>query len=376
MSYDALTIDTNVVYTNSNFLSHGLVGQLDQFKDGLVKFLLSEIIILELFQSQKEKAKKSLEAMNNTIKICSLNGHLNEENIGVLKNVRDTMQQPEELGKQKIDDFLKFTGAEVISADQAQLKSIINKYFNNEPPFGKGKKKNEFPDAIALLSLEDWADKKKKKILAVSKDKDWKSFAEQSDNIDVVEDLGEAMVLLNDLSSSMIPAAKSILSDINALDQNTISFIDSKLEYAVETADIYLSFDSYLQGEIDAYNLSLVSYVVKGSEDDSTEIDIVRVGSENFAFRIPVKIMARVDAEINFYVKDSIDRDYVYLGNNLIEEETSFDAYLLLECNFYLNDPDDQNSTIYKIDKVELIGIPFEIDIGYIDNPLADDFYE
>ena len=47
MTYDALTIDTQVVYSNDLELDKGLVGQLSQFKDGLVKFLLSEITVRE-----------------------------------------------------------------------------------------------------------------------------------------------------------------------------------------------------------------------------------------------------------------------------------------------------------------------------------------
>ena len=74
------------------------------------------------------------------------------------------------------------------------MKRLIAMYFEPSPPFeGTGKKKNEFPDAIALITLEDWAREPEKKILAVSKDHGWVSFAEKSEFIDINKELPAAL---------------------------------------------------------------------------------------------------------------------------------------------------------------------------------------
>jgi hypothetical protein len=45
----------------------------------------------------------------------------------------------------------------------------------------KERKKSEFPDALALLSLERWATQNKSLVLLVSADGDWKKLVEQSE---------------------------------------------------------------------------------------------------------------------------------------------------------------------------------------------------
>ena len=59
---------------------------------------------------------------------------------------------------------------------------VIRRYFATEPPFStKERKKSEFPDALALLSLERWATQNKSLVLLVSADGDWKKLVEQSE---------------------------------------------------------------------------------------------------------------------------------------------------------------------------------------------------
>ena len=70
----------------------------------------------------------------------------------------------------------------------------MKRYFAPSAPFqSSGAKKSEFPDAIALLSLEAWAKTRERKILAISKDTGWAEFADHSDWIDVERDFAEAL---------------------------------------------------------------------------------------------------------------------------------------------------------------------------------------
>jgi hypothetical protein len=376
MSYDAITIDTQVIYANGLELDTGLVGQLDQYEDGLVKFVLSEINLREIHKALTEKAKTSQDSLAKAVKSGSANGQLEPDQLDALKAVQDAMLQPREHAKKQITEFIAKTGAEIVAADRAEIKPILEKYFKNEPPFASKGKKNEFPDAIALLSLESWAKEKGKKILAVSNDDDWKTFAKDCQYIDVVEDLAKAMALLNELAAATIPKAKAVLDAIRAEDNDTIGMLQARLESAVEAEFPYLEFDGPMPGENDGTSLSLVSYGIEGLDDGSTEIDVVRVGNGTFAFRVPVFITANVYADISFSIRDSIDKDYVPMGSTSIEQETDFHAHLLLDCSHFLNDPDDETSTIYEIEDVELLGAPDSIDVGYIEYSLADDDYD
>lgn len=376
MTYDALTIDTQVVYSNNLELDAGLVGQLNQFEGGLVQFLLSEINLREIHKALTDKAKSPHDALSKAIKSGLSNGQLEEAQQSALSGVLETMVKPLDHAKKQLEDFLYATGGEIVAADQADMKAILDKYFKNEPPFASKGKKNEFPDAIALLSLENWAIQNQKRILAVSNDGDWKTFADQSEHIDVVDDLGKALTLLNELAEETVPLAKEVLGLIHADDTDLVRRLRSSLETEVESEFPYLEFDGPMPGEDEGTNMSLVDFEIHGLADGNTEIDIVRVGTQGFAFRVPTHIVANVYAEISFSIRDSIDKDYVPMGSTSVEREIEFEAFLLFEISHFLNDDEDEKPVKYEIENLELLGAPSSVDIGYIEYSLADDDYE
>ncbi|MFH4307413.1 PIN domain-containing protein, partial [Acinetobacter baumannii] len=73
------------------------------------------------------------------------------------------------------------------------------------PPFGKEvKKKNEFPDAITLNAIEEWAKQNNKKVLAIACDNDWKSYCEKSENIEYNDDLATVLAYLNTVNAPYV----------------------------------------------------------------------------------------------------------------------------------------------------------------------------
>ena len=56
-------------------------------------------------------------------------------------------------------------------------------------------KKAEFPDAIALISLEKWALEQGVSVVAVSNDVGWEKFSEKTNVIKVVQKLSDAIAL-------------------------------------------------------------------------------------------------------------------------------------------------------------------------------------
>ena len=72
-------------------------------------------------------------------------------------------------------DFLEGCSTTIIEADHINGEELLSLYFGNKPPFGEGKKKTEFPDAISLLSLKTHLINDEK-IYVISDDNDLKSF--------------------------------------------------------------------------------------------------------------------------------------------------------------------------------------------------------
>jgi len=73
------------------------------------------------------------------------------------------------------DEFMNACFTEVVEADGIDAEELLSLYFNKKPPFGKGKKKSEFPDAISILSLKSSL-QDDEKIYIVSDDGDLKAF--------------------------------------------------------------------------------------------------------------------------------------------------------------------------------------------------------
>lgn len=87
----------------------------------------------------------------------------------------DTETSIKELQKLFADRILS-TGTIIIEYPTLDISDIFDKYFSGVSPFNSGEKKNEFPDAFALATLEKWCIEKGKKCILISGDKDLTSY--------------------------------------------------------------------------------------------------------------------------------------------------------------------------------------------------------
>jgi hypothetical protein len=73
--------------------------------------------------------------------------------------------------------FLKqFTVVE-LGYEGIRLETVMSWYENIRAPFGEGKKRKEFPDAFAIASLAEFAERTETYVAVVSEDNDFKSAA-------------------------------------------------------------------------------------------------------------------------------------------------------------------------------------------------------
>ena len=62
------------------------------------------------------------------------------------------------IARNLLGQYLKNIGAEIIPVDEVSVRDLVQMYFNSNAPFSSvNNKKSEFPDAIALVSMELWA---------------------------------------------------------------------------------------------------------------------------------------------------------------------------------------------------------------------------
>ena len=363
MEYGAITIDTETFKSHGHKLHSGLFATLTQFKVAKVDLIFSEIIVREVEAQLDEQVKKTTGQLKKVLSDSVDYLAVTIENSQSVKSSLISDDSNKEIAKQLVSDFLSSTGAIQIPAGGVNLDDLIKKYFDHEPPFEKiGKKKYEFPDAIALMSLESYAIEKRITILAVSKDDDWKRYADSSKYIDLVTDLSDAISLVQRPSTSdrLYQQIKDDLQDTNSgLFQNiSVSLameLSLKNPHASATSDIYY--------ECFFVDLKLINYELLKEKDENIVFRPILHISNVLTVAISLHIRAEAHAEFSLSVKDGVDKNFVGLGTIPAATEISFDSELLL--HLHVNEAGEEINVDFE--SLDLLGFPSDIDFGYLE---------
>jgi len=193
MNYDTITIDTSIFHELGYYLEGGLLAELQQFKHGSIKVVLSEIVYSELLDHLTVGAREAEAILNRGVRLAVQRGLVGSEDAIKLKEASALTIKPEHAADYRLKAFLHATNCEVIRVAETSITRIVDLYFSGSAPFEKsGEKKREFPDAIALTSLEGWAKKHNRKMLAISADKGWLAF-QKSEALVVESNLAAAL---------------------------------------------------------------------------------------------------------------------------------------------------------------------------------------
>jgi hypothetical protein len=255
------------------------------------------------------------------------------------------------------------------------MDEVVRRYHHGLPPFSKGKKKAEFPDAIALLSLELYAKGNKTKILAVSGDGDWKAFGEKSEHIEVVSKLGDALSKLQgDAQKPEEPdkseeyAARALADIKSGKNPSLAAQFEKLLSEAISSADVTAEGSSAHHFEPDSVEVTLSSYELE-DDPEMMGLQIVRAGGGIIVASFDLRVVVDADASFSMSIWDSIDREYVGMGPSYArkeDEEVEVRALVTLEGDFAADRID--------VTKVELIEGLDEIDFGEIEIDYGDPY--
>jgi len=275
------------------------------------------------------------------------------------------IKDDKEVAKARLEIFINNTGTEIIPASgHVELDELIKKYFQSQPPFSEsGKKKNEFPDAIALMSLESWAKDNETKILAVSDDGDWEAFAKESEYIDVYKDLAAAISVFQPHNAA-IDFCMKLSGDLPAgKPEDLYNVIEQYLSEAVSEIDASSEASSDFFWEPDLVEFIFESFEFVVNEEGQTLMQPVQAQDESIVVEAKVIVNATASSTFSLSVHDSIDKDYVSIGSASASTEVKFEAEILftIEGDF-INNPDE-----VEITEFELLSHPDTIDFGNIE---------
>lgn len=364
MAYDAITIDSNSFIHAGIAFETGLLGQLKQFKDGPVDLILSEIVVREVLKHLLQMTKKERDAGLQAVRKLEQLGLIPDEDLTAFKATSAKLTDSREAARVRLGRFIIATGAETVAASLCAMDELFKLYFTASAPFvSTGDKKFEFPDAIALLSLEKWAEKGDKRVLAVSADKGWAAYAEGSARIDVKADLAEALETLQEHAEAAEAAVATFMKSVEEGQlPGAAKSIDDMLTGALENWTFAAEGNSVMHLENDSSMLRHGSYSLGDNKDDY-DITIVRLGHDVAVARVGANFSAVAEAEFSLAAWDSIDKEYVGMGGASAETEVDFDGAFLLTLYGDLSGPAED----IEIGDVEIVEAVDSVDFGEVE---------
>lgn len=359
----AITLDTNIFDQKQNGLESGLLRQMEQFNGAITTVVFSDVVLREVESHIKEAASNSQAALKSTLKSVGNAWH-------VSKNIRtETLNNyfgassPKEIAKKRVREFVEGTGAEIVAAGEAvNVHELIERYFSPKPPFAERKdKKNEFPDALALMSLDRWAEDNGQKILVVTNDGDWEAYCEFSEWLIAINDLQGALTLFQSQSAEYV--CQQLVEQIRGGDP--LAFVD-----AIERA-IYDDLDSQFDFEPSADShmgvewswppeVSLGGVSIRGLDGKDFHLKPIKFTKDQLIVALEVDVHADFICDFDFFVYDSIDKEDVPMGSTEAETSTDLVVEVLVTLGGEMPKCDE-------VQGVEIIKQRVVVDFGYID---------
>lgn len=353
-----LTLDTTEFFHVGYNYETPSFKALGQFAGTNITVIFSEVVLSEVHADVRDDIEKKTELVRTGLNQASKAARLGLDIKQLMANLGlpDASVRSNEL----LDAFInKIEGERVVVDEGTTPRKLHDLYFAAKPPFSKkAEKKSEFPDAMALLSLEHWAETHGGLVLAVSGDGDWKRFAAGSEHIICVPQLATALSLFN-RSDAVVAGRLSA----NLLADTAVQLkarIDSILGSTVETFEIEANAPYYYETEdeeatIDSWSVEDYLFDVIDSDDDSVTI----------AFTVTVN--ATFNAGFTFEVRDSIDKDYITIGGTQAAKEETFTLQIVVSVG---RDDDSPDPDILDI---EAEGPSIAVNFGYVDVDYGDE---
>lgn len=358
--FGAITLDTSIFEAQGLRLEAGLLKQLEQFQDSSTRLILSEIVKEETLSHLMEKARDAQKEIEKSLKKAREHWRVEDRDIEKIKERVFGGREAKEVVLERFNQFAEITSLEIVEAqNHVMVGDLIQKYFKARPPFSEtGKKKNEFPDAIALMSLETWANKNQTKIIVVTSDNDWKSFCKGSERLIAIDDFAGALGLFQLQDADDICKYLSEKYGKGEL-ENVKEAISNALEYHISDFEIYPEVSSSYMYEQDSTEVTLNRFEFKLFEPPNLIFRPVNFDDDSLVIESKLSMDVNIECSFSFSTYDSIDRDEVPFGSGSANIQTNLDVDILVSFVGSLDkvgaevEVDDVEIEVKKLDAVD-----------------------
>lgn len=336
----AITVDTTVFDDNGRRLDRGVFAQLLQFGRHPANLVISEVVLNEIRHRLEESIEAKKERLGRDMTDAADFVGFDARYVQEVKDKFRELPSSDGICEAQITHFLQNSGAIVVEADDhIDVSDVLKSYFEAAPPFHhENPKKKEFPDAIALLSLEAWASDKETEVVVVSRDSDWITFCEQSEKLHLVKDLATALAMFQTPDE----AVKKLVEDLRAILNDPQSYLFLAIEDDIRdfdweshvTSDIESQFqceegDSYIE-------LKKFKFV-----DGKNSIAVTDIDEEAVSVIFALQVEGEYFVDFSFQKWDSVDKEYISLGSGSTQEDFDVSVSVVLRIPNKSSDPED-----------------------------------
>ena len=326
----AIALDTEVFDAKQLALEAGLLRRVAQFADSEITVLLPDVIageveahLLQTASDAQGKLKRAMRLMEHAQLLSLVDDATPATQL--LDHIADPAAAAE-IASQRLAGWIERTGAVVLHAgDHVTLDQVMLRYFGAQAPFAaNGPKKHEFPDAVALLTLERWAEQQERKVLVVSNDPDWVRYCATSPRLVVVRDLADALSGFQDQTASYAARRLAELLDegdpvgLQATLLRALHGQDDKVEFDVDA-------DSQFEFEPEGVEAHFADVELPDPEWATRVFEAVDYGDGKVFVQVAATALAEVSSYFRFRKWDGIDREYMPMGSGQIVTDERID---------------------------------------------------
>lgn len=237
-------VDTSIYeQKNFQFNTYALANLSKYIDSGAAYLLITSSTVGEVQAHLKEKVEKAAAELKKVAKEAMILRNLP----GTPWHGIFTKFDKDEVYKKLNSDFQAFINrdnVELIRPDDVSIDSLLERYFAKLPPFAEGKKRKEFPDAIALESINNISQKRGWHVYVISADGDMEKYCADKDNLVHLNDIDEFVELLLRNDAAFEEPVKLADEVYEGLQKSIIEQIRERLD----DAEFYP--DDYSDGEV------------------------------------------------------------------------------------------------------------------------------
>ena len=366
------SVDTNLIQAAGYNFAQGALHQLPNQIPESIGLKLPEIVVSEIVRHRMESVNKAHKQLNGAAdelqRLTAIDISEVRSSVDKLNAVEASIQR----FTQQVHDYAaQCRGAVLPTAGVDAVRSLFADYFAQRPPFGLSeKKKSEFPDAMCLWQLDQYAKDNDTIGIIASDDKGWKQYADESETLycaGSIDELAALFAATNDHAESIKTKIASAVDDANSpLGIALARALNRHIANAQWDAfEVYSGSSARINPEV--FDASVLEYSI----DAETGIWSVKGEPTTWIVELRVHVKANVDVSVEFFAWDSIDKEEISLGTQQFSKEEEVDVEVFLTCSeVHLETEPSDWSTDFEIadGSYSIEGFEVELDYGSPDD--------